>query len=162
MTIATLHREQIIRRPRAEVFAFFSDAANLERLTPPFLRFRIVTPSPIVMREGTLIDYRLSLFGVPFSWRTRIELVVPDIRLVDLQLRGPYKLWRHLHEFEDVDGGAATRMIDHVEYAPPLGVLGDAARVLFVRRIVNTIFDYRADTIDSLLPGFRGCISHLS
>ena len=151
MKTATLHREQIIRRPRAEVFAFFADASNLERLTPPFLRFRIVTPSPLTLREGTLIDYRLSLFGVPFSWRTRIELVVPDVRFVDLQLRGPYKLWRHLHEFEDVEGGAATRMTDHVEYAAPLGILGEAARALFVRRTVDRIFDYRAETIDSLL-----------
>ena len=77
MKTQTLERVQVIPRPRSEVFAFFSDASNLERITPPFLRFRIVTPTPIDIREGTLIDYRLGLFGVPFSWRTRIEVFEP-------------------------------------------------------------------------------------
>lgn len=146
-----LEREQIIPRPRSEVFAFFSDATNLERITPPFLHFRIVTPTPIALGEGTLIDYRLRLYGVPFSWRTRIEAFEPDDRFVDTQLRGPYSLWRHLHEFESVDGGRATRMRDRVEYAVPFGPLGDVARALFVTRSVEQIFDYRAKTIAELM-----------
>lgn len=151
MKVSSLERVQIIPRPRREVFAFFSDATNLERITPPFLRFRIVTPTPIDIQEGTLIDYRLSLFGIPFSWRTRIDLFEPDQRFIDTQLRGPYRLWRHVHEFEEVDGGRATRMIDRVDYAVPLGPLGGVARALFVSRMVEQIFDYRAATITTLL-----------
>ena len=145
MSVHVLSREQLIARPRSEVFAFFADASNLERITPRFLRFRITTPGPIVVAPGTLIDYRLSLFGVPFSWRTRIDVFEPETRFVDTQLSGPYKLWRHLHTFEDVKGG--TRMRDRVEYEVPLGVLGDAARSLFVRRTLDAIFDHRRDTI---------------
>jgi len=147
----TLAREQIIPRKLSEVFAFFSDATNLERLTPPFLRFRVVTPAPIDIREGTLIDYRLSLFGIPFSWRTRIEVFEPEVRFIDFQLKGPYQLWRHLHEFESVDEGRATRMRDRVDYAVPLGPLGGIARALFVTRTVEQIFDYREHVIAKLL-----------
>jgi hypothetical protein len=149
MTQRTLERVQFIPRPRSEVFAFFSDASNLERITPAFLRFRIVTPTPIDIREGALLDYRLRLFGIPFSWRTRIEVFEPDVRFVDSQLRGPYSLWRHLHEFTEVDGG--TRMLDRVEYDVPLGPLGDVARALFVTRTVERIFDFREHAIEGLL-----------
>lgn len=142
---AILERVQIIPRPRAEVFAFFEDAHNLERITPPFLRFRVLTPPPIAMAEGTLIDYRLGLFGVPLRWRTRIESYVPGESFVDVQLRGPYRLWRHTHTFEDVPGG--TKMTDRVEYEIPLGPLGAAARAIFVRRTLDRIFDYRRDVI---------------
>lgn len=142
---AILERVQIVPRPRAEVFAFFEDAMNLERITPPFLRFRVLTPAPIAMAEGALIDYRLSLFGVPLRWRTRIESYVPGESFVDVQLRGPYRLWRHTHTFEDVPGG--TKMTDRVEYEIPLGPLGAAARAIFVRRTLDRIFDYRRDVI---------------
>lgn len=144
-----LRREQVIPRPRAEVYRFFADPSNLERITPGFLHFRITTPRPIAMREGALIDYDLSLFGVPFSWQTRIEKVVEDQRFVDTQLRGPYRVWRHLHELEDV-GPNATKMTDVVEYELPLGLLGEAARAMFVERTLARIFDYRANTITSL------------
>lgn len=142
-------REQLIARPRHDVFAFFEDAKNLERITPPFLRFRIATPRPITMGEGTFIDYRLRLFGVPFAWRTRIELYEPERRFVDVQLRGPYRLWRHTHTFEDVAGGTLVR--DRVEYELPLGPLGAAVRAIFVRRTLDRIFDYRKRTIAVLL-----------
>ncbi|MBS2013385.1 MAG: TIGR01777 family oxidoreductase [Deltaproteobacteria bacterium] len=147
---AHLRREQIIARPLDEVFAFFAEPANLERITPPFLRFRIVTPAPIPMRAGTLIDYRLSLFGVPFGWRTRIEDVKPGVQFVDTQLRGPYSLWRHTHEFVAIEGGKATRMIDHVEYVVPLGPLGKIASLAFVDRTLAKIFDYRAKVIQEI------------
>ncbi len=140
-----LERAQILRRPRGEVFEFFSDARNLEAITPDFLRFRLITPPPIPMAEGTLIDYRLSLHGAPLRWRTRIEAWVPGQRFVDLQLSGPYRLWRHTHTFEDVPGG--TRMSDEVEYELPLGLLGDLAHTLFVRRRVEAIFDHRRKVI---------------
>ena len=150
MITYVLEREQIIPRSRSEVFAFFSDASNLERITPSFLHFRVVTPSPIEIRVGALIDYRLSLFGVPFSWRTRIEAFEPDHRFVDLQLRGPYRLWHHLHEFESLDGDRATRMRDRVDYALPLSVLGEVAHALVVARTLDRIFDYRSSAIDKL------------
>jgi ligand-binding SRPBCC domain-containing protein len=147
----TLLREQVLRRPRDEVFAFFADAGNLERITPPFLRFRVVTPAPVRVATGTLIDYRLSLFGVPFGWRTRIEEFEPAKRFVDAQLRGPYRLWRHTHAFEVAPEG--TRMLDRVEYAMPLGPLGRLARALFVRATLDRIFDYRARTIEEIFAG---------
>jgi ligand-binding SRPBCC domain-containing protein len=140
-----LERTQILRRPRSEVFAFFSDARNLEAITPDFLRFRVVTPAPIPMAEGALIDYRLSLHGAPLRWRTRIEAWVPGERFVDLQLSGPYRLWRHTHTFEDVPEG--TRMSDRVEYELPFGPLGSLAHALFVRRQVEAIFDHRRKVI---------------
>jgi ligand-binding SRPBCC domain-containing protein len=141
-----LEREQIVPRPVEEVFAFFSEAQNLEELTPPFLRFQILTPLPIAMGEGTLIDYRIRLFGVPMKWRTRIDVWEPNVRFVDRQLRGPYADWRHLHAFEPVAGG--TRMLDRVDYAIGLGPLGSLARALFVRRQLETIFDYRREAVE--------------
>lgn len=140
-----LERAQFLPRPRDEVFAFFEDAKNLEAITPPFLRFRVTTPGPIAMHEGTLIEYRLSLFGIPFGWKTRIDEYEPGVRFVDRQLEGPYRLWRHTHTFEDVAGG--TRMTDRVEYESPLGPLGHIANALFVKRTVAKIFDHRAEVI---------------
>lgn len=145
MTAHVLERSQLVPRPRGEVFAFFADAHNLEAITPAFLRFRILTPAPIAMRAGTLIDYRLSLAGVPLSWRTRIEVFEPGERFVDVQLRGPYRRWHHLHTFEDAPDGTWVR--DRVEYELPLGPLGDAAHALFVRRALGRIFDHRRAVI---------------
>jgi len=149
----TLERQQWIRRPRDEVFEFFEDATNLARITPPFLGFRILTPPPIRMGEGTLIDYRISLFGVPLRWRTRIELYEPGVRFVDTQIRGPYRLWRHTHEFTDAPGG--TWMKDRVEYAIGLGPAGSLAHALFVRRTLDRIFDFRRDAVASTFESGR-------
>jgi len=147
--IFTLEREQVVRRPLPEVFGFFSDARNLEALTPDSLRFRILTPLPIDLREGALIDYRLSLFGVPFRWRTRIDSWEPGRRFVDVQLRGPYRLWRHTHEFLPVKEGTLVR--DAVEYQLPLGPLGYLAHALLVRRQLEAVFDHRRRRIAALL-----------
>ena len=144
----TFQHEQIVLRPLAEVFGFFADAANLERLTPPFLKFQILTPLPIEMRAGTLIDYRLRLLGVPFRWKTLIELFEPEQRFIDVQLRGPYRTWRHTHEFTAVEGG--TRLGDRVDYAIALGPLGEIARSLFVERTVREIFAYRTKIIEQV------------
>ena len=139
--VYTIDRTQRVPRPRREVFPFFADAANLERLTPGFLSFRIVTPLPIAMRSGALIDYRIKLFGLPMTWRTLIESYEPGERFVDVQLKGPYRLWRHTHTFRDVPGGTEIR--DHVEYALPLGPLGRIAHALMVKRTLGRIFDHR-------------------
>lgn len=145
-----LRRTQVVGRPIDEVFAFFADAANLERITPPELRFRILTPGPIDVREGTLIDYRLSLFGVPFGWRTRISAWQPPVLFVDEQLRGPYREWIHTHTFESVPEG--TRLSDHVQYRLPLHPFSAIALPL-VRRQVEHIFDYRARIIADVFGG---------
>lgn len=143
-----LERSQFVPRPRAEVFPFFADAANLEQLTPPNLRFEILTPPPIVMRPGTLIDYRIKLQGIPMTWQTLIESYTPGEEFVDVQLRGPYRQWRHTHTFRDVDGG--TELGDRVEYALPLGPLGRLAHAVIVERQLRTIFDHRARVLTRL------------
>jgi ligand-binding SRPBCC domain-containing protein len=148
MGLHLLERQQLVPRPRDQVFAFFADAHNLERLTPPFLHFEILTPAPIEMRPGTLIDYRLSLFGVPLRWRTEIEAFEPGVGFVDLQLRGPYRRWHHTHTFADAPGG--TLVGDRVEYALPFGPLGELARALVVRRQLDAIFDHRREVIGRL------------
>ena len=146
-----LVREQLIGRPRDEVFAFFADAANLERITPEFLKFRITSPLPIKMRAGALIEYRLRLFGIPFNWQTLIESWDPPLRFTDVQLKGPYRKWHHTHEFVEVETG--TLCVDTVDYELPLGPLGTLAHALFVRRSLDQIFAYRCQVIDQLLAG---------
>jgi uncharacterized protein YbjT (DUF2867 family)/ligand-binding SRPBCC domain-containing protein len=143
-------REQVVHRPLGDVFAFFSDAANLEAITPPELRFRILTPLPIEMRAGTTIDYQLSLHGLPFRWQTEIVEWEEGRRFVDVQRRGPYALWEHTHTFEAVNGGTLIR--DRVRYRLPFGPLGTLVNRLRVRRDVGRIFDHRRVVIDRLLP----------
>lgn len=145
-----LHRDQWIPRAVEDVFAFFSDVENLESITPPELRFRVTSGLPIELCAGALIDYRLQLFGVPFSWQTRIEEWEPPDRFVDIQLRGPYAYFHHTHTFVSKDGG--TRMSDDLHYEVPFGLLGSLAHVLFVQRSLNRIFDYRAARIAELFP----------
>lgn len=150
MKVHLLERTQTIPQSRRETFAFFSDAFNLERITPPFLRFRILTPPPIQMEQGTLIEYRLRLFGAPIFWRTLIEHWVPEEFFVDTQIAGPYTLWRHTHTFEEISPGM-TLMRDRVEYSIPFGALGTLAHAFFVKRLLNIIFDYRAAMTARLL-----------
>ena len=145
MTTYTLQREQFIPRPVAEVFAFFSLAENLGVLTPPWMHFRILSPLPINMAAGTLIDYRVWWRWLPVRWRTEITQWQPPYRFSDVQRRGPYKLWHHTHTFQPVDGG--TLMTDEVNYALTLGPLGRLMHRLIVKRDVETIFDYRMERI---------------
>lgn len=149
MTTWELRARLRVPRPRPEVFAFFADAANLEALTPPFLRFHIATPQPVELRPGALIEYRLRVHGLPIRWQTRITAWEPPVRFVDEQLRGPYRLWIHEHTFEDApDGGTFVR--DRVCYRPPFGRL---ANWLVVERDVRTIFTYRSEALLRLFGG---------
>ena len=138
----TLVREQRLPGAPGDVFPFFADAGNLEAITPPWLGFAIVTPRPIEMRPGALIEYRLRLHRLPVRWLTTIADWEPGVRFVDMQLRGPYALWHHTHEFEPLAGGG-TLMRDTVRYALPLGPLGALAHAAFVGRDLERIFDFR-------------------
>ena len=137
-----LERTQRLATPRREIFAFFSEIHNLQRLTPPFLDFEIVTKEKVPMRVGARIEYRIRLMGLPMAWLTEITEFVPEQRFVDTQLRGPYRVWEHLHEFVELPDG--TLMRDRVEYELPFGPAGEAAHALFIRRTLQRIFDYRA------------------
>jgi len=139
-----LTAEQLIDLPRPEVFSFFADAMQLERITPPFLDFSVLTPQPINMCEGLLLDYKLHLHRVPIKWRTEINVWNPPFRFVDNQLRGPYKRWHHEHVFEEVDGGRKTLVKDKVHYIPRGGSI---IHKFFVKPELLKIFRYRQDKI---------------
>lgn len=145
-----LERTQVIPRPRDEVFTFFADATNLERLTPSFLGFKILTPRPIEMCAGAVIDYRIKLSGLPMRWKTLIESFVPGEKFVDVQLTGPYARWHHTHTFRDVPEG--TEVGDRIEYELPLGPLGRIAHFILVKRQLRTIFDHRQHVMRELFP----------
>jgi ligand-binding SRPBCC domain-containing protein len=136
-----LRSEVVLPVTLEQAFAFFADAWNLERITPPWLEFRIRTRRPIDLREGTLLDYRIHLHGVPIPWRTRIDVWEPGVRFVDRQVVGPYHWWRHEHRFEAVGGG--TRVLDLVEYLPRVAWLSRR----WVQRDVERIFAYRRDAL---------------
>jgi ligand-binding SRPBCC domain-containing protein len=143
--IHELQREQLVAAPLDKAFAFFAQAHNLERITPPWLRFEVLTPGPIDMRTGTVIDYRLRLHGIPLRWTARIEGWRAGREFADRQIHGPYRLWHHHHEFVEHPGGTIVR--DHVHYALPGWILGGAADALLVRRDLQRIFDYRAAAV---------------
>ena len=138
MRVFDFQCEQFLPRPVTEVFPFFADARNLQAITPEWLNFEVVTPGPIAMKPGALIDYQLRVHGIPLKWRTLIREWEPPHRFVDEQLRGPYRQWIHEHTFTAQDGGTLAR--DKVLYAVPGGALINA---LFVRRDVERIFAFR-------------------
>jgi ligand-binding SRPBCC domain-containing protein len=142
-SVGTLHVLRTRTRlplPREDVFAYFSDATNLERITPPELRFRILTPLPIPMREGTIIDYRLRLLRVPLRWKSRILRWRPPTGFVDEQVSGPYRFWEHTHSF--YEEGDETIVEDVVRYGLPFWPLGEIAHPL-VRLQLGRIFRFR-------------------
>lgn len=139
--------EQRLPRPLAEVFPFFADATNLERLTPPWLHFHVLTPQPIEMRLGAMIDYWLRVRGLPLRWRTRINAWQPPHRFVDEQLRGPYRQWVHEHTFHGE--GSETVVRDQVDYVVPGGAL---VHGLLVKPDIRRIFSYRQHVLEGLFP----------
>jgi len=152
MKVFTLRRQQVLPGAPEAVFPFFADARNLEAITPPLLRFEVVTPEPIEMRVGTLIQYRLRLRGVSINWLTSIQAWEPGVRFVDQQVRGPYALWHHTHEFE-AHGAGETLMTDTVRYAIGFGPFGELAARAFVHRDVANIFDFRREAVVGALSG---------
>ena len=149
--VTILSREITLPSPLRETFAFFADAANLERLTPAWLNFRILTAMPLTMREGVEIRYRVGLYGLPIPWISRIDVWEPGVRFVDRQLVGPYRWWHHTHEFEEVADG--TRVTDRVEYKPRAHWISAS----LVRRDLDRIFAYRHDVLREIFgsPEFR-------
>jgi len=142
-----VERTQRVPRSLDEVFAFFAAPGNLARITPSWLGFQIVTPD-VEMRQGLTIEYRIRPLGLPQRWVSEITLWDPPRRFVDEQRRGPYRRWRHLHEFRAVEGGTEIR--DRVTYELPLGPLGRVAHALFVRRQLEAIFAYRERVVRGL------------
>lgn len=143
------YSEQYFPRKRDQVFAFFSEAQNLEAITPPLLQFQVENKSTSQIQQGTLIDYRLQIHGVPVKWRTLIDEWKPTEKFVDIQLKGPYKSWHHTHLFEDL--GEGTLMTDIVRYQIPLGFFGKAVTGSFVRGDVEKIFAFRRTQVPQML-----------
>lgn len=141
-----LEAEMWLPRPLIEVFEFFSNAANLQRITPDWVNFQVKTPTPIEVQKGTLIDYTIRMYGIPMPWRTLIDAWEPPYRFVDIQLRGPYRTWHHEHLFEERDGGTLVK--DLVDYAVPGGAV---IEWLIVRRDVKRIFEYRTQSLARIL-----------
>jgi hypothetical protein len=143
-----LERSQVVPRDLDDTFAFFADPWNLEAITPPWLRFRILE-APRALRRGSRLRYRLRLFGVPVAWWTEISDWRPPRTFTDTLIAGPYRLWVHTHRFAPVQGG--TELYDHVRYRVPGGPLAPAVHVVLVRRWLDGIFDFRARRLAELL-----------
>ncbi|MBX3419966.1 MAG: SRPBCC family protein [Pirellulaceae bacterium] len=147
MKVYHVAREQFLPLPVPDVFSFFSDARNLEELTPAWLNFQFLTPEPITMRVGTIIQYALRVRALPIRWTTAITSWDPPFEFVDVQLQGPYAMWHHRHRFVPIDKG--TQVIDEVAYALPFGSLGRLLHKLVVHRDVQQIFEYRRQALET-------------
>ncbi len=150
--ISAIHREQRVQASLPAVYSFFSDAGNLDKITPPWLHFKVLGQSEPVLSTGTLIHYRLAWHGIPMNWTSRIEEWCPPTRFVDVQLKGAYRSWHHTHTFEACDGG--TLISDSVHYEVPMGAAGNFLAGWMVRRDVERIFDYRTAQISSIFKEY--------
>lgn len=148
--IWTVTAVQVLPRPVDEIFPFFADAHNLERLTPEFLNFRVLTPKPIDIRSGCIIDYTLRVHRIPLRWKTEILDWDPPRSFVDNQAKGPYALWHHTHSFEPINDGSATRCTDTVRYRPKGWILAPLINRLFVQKDVENIFRYRFEKLGEI------------
>lgn len=143
-----LERTQFVPVSIQEAFGFFSEAHNLEEITPSWLRFEVLC-APDRLGYGSLLAYRLELFRVPIHWLTRISTWHPPRSFADEQISGPYPLWEHTHRFSAMDGG--TEIYDHVRYRVPGGMLAPLVQRPFVGRWLDEIFDYRAARLEEIL-----------
>jgi hypothetical protein len=148
MKLYTLDSIQFINKPIEDVFEFFSNPDNLSVITPPKLGFKILTPTPIKMSIGRLIDYKIYLMGIPIHWRTLITDFDPPHTFIDQQIKGPYTIWHHTHTFQNVDGGVEIK--DRVVYSIPFSILGRILNFLWIRKDLENIFNYRKKVIDEL------------
>ena len=146
MKLYTLKREQKISKNIEDVFQFFSKPENLSIITPSKMKFKILTPSPIEMKEGALIDYTVNIFGFPIRWRTLITDYKPSHMFVDQQLKGPYSMWHHTHLFERLND-EETLIKDIVIYAVPFGIIGKLTHSLYIKADLDAIFDFRSQKI---------------
>jgi ligand-binding SRPBCC domain-containing protein len=153
MVVHQFHRKQIIRKNRAEVFSFFENPSNLAFITPPKLGFKILTPTPIPMADGTVIDYTVRVAGLPVRWTSVINDYQPGQKFVDVQIRGPYAFWHHTHLFHEHPSG--TEVEDIVRFSLPMGFLGNMIQRFLVRPQLNAIFDYREKVLDKYFHGDR-------
>lgn len=149
MRIRTFEQEHWLAVPRDRVFGFFADAGNLDAITPPWLNFETLTPRPVTMAAGMVLDHRLQVHGIPMRWRSEITVWEPPHRFVDEQRRGPYRHWRHEHRFEDKDGG--TLMRDRIDYAVPGWFLEPLVNRWLVAPDLRRIFAHRKARIEELL-----------
>lgn len=163
MRVYTLYREQWVAEPLEWVFPFFAQPENLSQITPPELGFRLLTPRPVSMEQGRVIDYTIRLLRLGVRWRTLITRYDPPRCFVDEQLSGPYSFWHHTHRFEQRDGG--TWLSDEVHYALPMllvGPLSQLVNTLYVRPSLRRIFDYRAQVFAGLFGDRREVAPHAS
>jgi uncharacterized protein len=144
-----INTEQWVPQTIKETFSFFKEAKNLEKLTPEFLKFKILSQSTQEIEDGTIFSYRLSIHGIPFKWKSKITDWNPASKFSDIQLKGPYSYWHHTHSFEEKNGG--TLIKDHVLYKVPFGFLGDLVVGNFIKKDLETVFSYRTKTIDTLM-----------
>ena len=146
-----INTTQFIEKPIEVVFDFFSKPENLERITPKNLSFKILTPTPIKMEKGALIDYTIKIIVVPIHWRTYISDYDPPHKFVDQQIKGPYSFWHHTHTFKEVEGGVEIK--DKVKYAIPMGLLGRFVHAIYIKNDLKKIFAHRKTVIDDVFSG---------
>lgn len=149
MKLYTLKKEQIVLKNISTVFDFFSKPENLSVITPRSMKFKILTPSPIDMKEGALIDYTVSIMLIPIRWRTLITKFSPPNLFIDQQLKGPYSIWHHTHIFEKISENE-TLIKDKVVYGVPFGIIGRLAHYLYIKRDLKKIFTYRKNKIEQI------------
>ena len=154
MKTYSLKFEQYIDLPVNDVFNFFSRPENLSLITPARLKFDIITPTPLKMKEGQLVDYSLRImYIIKLHWRTLITHYEKPYKFVDQQLKGPYTLWHHTHTFEEKDGGTLIR--DELKYAIPFGILGRIVHELYVKYDIRSIFKYRQKILDDIFTEIK-------
>ncbi len=148
MKVYSLHYKQMVNRPLDDVFDFFSNPENLSKITPKKLDFNIMTPSPIKMINGQLIDYTIRLFGIRIHWRTLITDYNPPNSFIDQQIKGPYLLWHHEHLFKEVEDG--VEIVDIIHYTIPLGIIGRFLHWAWIKKDLENIFSYRKNIINEI------------